>query len=61
MAEKAAQEKEYSSMRCFWCFNRIQVKYDQPTAKCPTCGNAWRITWVTPKDPKIRGRFYAAI
>lgn len=58
MVKKAAREIEPSVIRCFWCFSRIEVKHDQPTAKCPSCGNAWRITWVTPNDPKIRGRFY---
>jgi DNA-directed RNA polymerase subunit RPC12/RpoP len=52
----ADKKKEYS-FRCMRCLGgRISVPRGEQTARCPLCGQGWRITWVTPEVAKIRGR-----
>jgi uncharacterized protein (DUF983 family) len=49
--------EEGYEMRCLRCLKgRIIVPWGQKEAVCPYCGQGWRITWVTPKVAKIRGR-----
>lgn len=50
-------EKEAYELRCLRCVQgRLRVPWSQTQAVCPYCGQAWRITWVTPTVAKIRGR-----
>jgi ribosomal protein S27E len=50
------KKKEYN-LRCMRCLGgRITVQPGQTEARCPHCGQGWRITWVTPDVAKIRGR-----
>ncbi|MFO7773307.1 MAG: hypothetical protein R6V59_05155 [Dehalococcoidia bacterium] len=49
--------KEAYELRCLRCVRgRLAVPWGQTQAVCPYCGEAWRITWVTPVVAKIRGR-----
>jgi hypothetical protein len=34
---------------------RIQPEKGNKTAKCPTCGMEYRVHWVNPTLPRIRG------
>jgi hypothetical protein len=34
---------------------RIQPEKGKMTAKCPTCGMEYRVHWVNPTLPRIRG------
>lgn len=55
-----AGKKEYT-LRCMRCLGgRITVPRGETTARCPHCGQGWRITWVTPDVAKIRGRLIEA-
>ncbi|MFQ5827477.1 MAG: hypothetical protein ACE5IA_09000 [Dehalococcoidia bacterium] len=50
-------EKEGYTLRCMRCLKgRIVVPWAQEEIQCPYCGQEWRITWVTPKVAKIRGK-----
>jgi hypothetical protein len=52
-----ADKKEEYTLRCMRCLGgRISVARGEETARCPHCGQGWRITWVTPDVAKIRGR-----
>jgi hypothetical protein len=51
------KEQEGYEMRCLRCLKgRMMVPWGQAQIACPYCGQAWRITWVTPKVAKIRGK-----
>lgn len=50
-------EKDGYALRCLRCVQgRIIVPWSQSQVVCPYCSQAWRITWVTPKIAKIRGK-----
>jgi ribosomal protein S27E len=52
-----SEGKEGYEMRCLKCLKgRITVPWGQLEITCPYCGQGWRITWVTPKVAKIRGK-----
>jgi hypothetical protein len=34
---------------------RIEPEKGKKTAKCPTCGMEYRVHWVNPNLPRIRG------
>lgn len=53
-------QKVRHEVRCFVCLKRMELAPEQKTVECPHCGQAWRITWVTPTMPKIRGRYYGS-
>lgn len=60
MAKKAAvkDEKERSRMgevRCLNCFERVRVPPRAERITCPACEWEWRIAWVNPDLPKVRG------
>lgn len=49
------QKKSFSN-RCYNCLKRMQIEPEQDIVKCPNCGQEWRVTWVTPETPHIRGK-----
>ena len=56
-AESLRKTRTYGKFRCHnpTCMERIQPEKGSKTAKCPTCGMEYRIHWVTPTLPRIRG------
>jgi hypothetical protein len=56
-AESLRKKRTYGKFRCHnpSCMERIQPEKGHPTAKCPTCGMEYRIHWVNPTLPRIRG------
>lgn len=56
-AESLRKTRTYGKFRCHnpSCMERIQPAKGEKTAKCPTCGMEYRIHWVTPTLPRIRG------
>ena len=55
-----SKEQEGYEMRCLRCLGgRMLVPWGQTRTTCPYCGQAWRITWVTPRVAKIRGKVLA--
>ncbi len=43
-----------ASVRCLNCSNRIEVPEKAEEVSCPSCNTRYQITWITPKQPKIR-------
>jgi hypothetical protein len=56
-AESLRKTRTYGKFRCHnpTCMERIQPEKRAKTAKCPTCGMEYRVHWVTPTLPRIRG------
>ena len=49
------------SVRCSSCLQRITIAVKATEATCPYCDMRYRISWVTPDQPRIRGPVWAAI
>lgn len=47
--------RSMGSVRCLQCFERISFPSGTETAACPKCGFEWRLAWINPSFPKIRG------
>ncbi|MCX8205070.1 MAG: hypothetical protein N3H31_05415 [Candidatus Nezhaarchaeota archaeon] len=43
------------AVRCCNCFHRIAIKPGAELATCPRCNIEYRIAWVAPDQPLIRG------
>ena len=56
-AESLRKTRTYGKFRCHnpSCMERIQPEKGHKTAKCPTCGMEYRVHWVNPTLPRIRG------
>ena len=56
-AEALRRTRTYGKFRCHnpSCMGRITVEPGAPTCKCPTCGLEFRVAWVRPDFPRIRG------
>jgi len=42
-------------IRCLNCFSRFSPEPGANRAVCPSCRIEWRISWLRPETPKIRG------
>ena len=51
------KKRTYGKFRCHnpSCMERIEPGKGDKTAKCPTCGMEYRVHWVNPTLPRIRG------
>ena len=56
-AESLQKTRTFGKVRCHnpSCMERIVPEDGANHAKCPTCGMEFRIFWVNPKLPRIRG------
>lgn len=56
-AEELAKTRSYGKARCHNadCSARIAIPPGAKTVKCPECGCEWRVSWVSPQVPRIRG------
>ena len=56
-AESLRKTRTYGKFRCHnpTCMERIQPEKGKKTAKCATCGMEYRVHWVNPNLPRIRG------
>ncbi len=56
-AETLRKTRTYGKVRCHnpSCMERIQPKSGSDRAKCSICGMEYRIFWVKPDFPRIRG------
>jgi predicted RNA-binding Zn-ribbon protein involved in translation (DUF1610 family) len=56
-AENLRKTRTYGKFRCHnpSCMERIEPEKGCKTAKCPTCGMEYRVHWVNPNLPRIRG------
>jgi len=57
VAESLRETRTYGKFRCHnpSCMGRITVEPGAKHCKCPTCGLEWRVSWVKPNFPRIRG------
>jgi hypothetical protein len=54
-AETTAEGRSSGQVRCMNCMKRIAPPPGSKQYKCPHCGFEWRITWLWPDFPRIRG------
>jgi hypothetical protein len=54
-AESLIKGRTLGEFRCFNCYKRGTVEPGAETCKCPHCGFEWRIVWIDPTFPRIRG------
>ena len=54
-AEITARGRSSGLVRCMNCMERIKPPSGVKTYKCPHCGFEWRISWLWPDFPRIRG------
>lgn len=56
-SESLSQTRTYGKVRCHnpSCMGRITPEPGSQQIVCPTCGMAYRLFWVTPELPRIRG------
>ena len=49
------------SVRCSSCLKRITIEPRASRATCPYCDMQFRISWVTPDQPRVRGPVWEAL
>jgi len=56
-AESLRKTRTYGKVRCHnpSCMGRLQPTAGAKTVKCPECGMEYRIYWIRPDFPRIRG------
>ncbi len=56
-AESLRATRTYGQVRCMnpSCVSRITPAPGQTKAKCPKCGSEWRIFWIKPGFPRVKG------
>ena len=40
-------------LRCKACAARFEATHPTPTARCPACGETWRLRWFTPDSGMV--------
>jgi len=61
-AEVLRKTRTYGKVRCHnpSCMDRIQPEPGADRVKCPRCGMEYRLYWVNPHLPRIRGPVWEA-
>jgi len=56
-AESLRATRSYGKVRCHnpTCMGRLEPKPGDKTIKCNVCSSEFRLFWVTPELPRIRG------
>ena len=56
-AESLRKTRTYGKVRCHnpSCMGRIQPNRGEKHVKCPECGMEFRVSWIRPDFPRIRG------
>jgi DNA-directed RNA polymerase subunit RPC12/RpoP len=54
-SESLVGGRSMGAFRCLQCFKRISPPPAAKTYKCPHCGYEWRVFWISPEIPRIRG------
>jgi len=56
-AESLSKTRTFGKIRCHnpSCMERIQPSPGAEKVKCPICGMEYRLVWVNPRFPRIRG------
>jgi hypothetical protein len=53
--EQTARGRTTGALRCMNCYERLVPPPAAKTLKCPHCSYEWRIYWISPEFPRIRG------
>ncbi|CAB5081941.1 hypothetical protein D3OALGA1CA_284 [Olavius algarvensis associated proteobacterium Delta 3] len=56
-SESLRNTRTYGKFRCHnpSCMGRLQPEGGQGEVQCPECGMAFRVAWIRPDFPRIRG------
>jgi predicted RNA-binding Zn-ribbon protein involved in translation (DUF1610 family) len=56
-AESLRKTRTYGKVRCHnpSCMGRLQPEAGQDKVRCPECGMEFRVAWIRPDFPRIRG------
>lgn len=54
-SESLVKGRSIGAFRCLQCFERISPPPAAKAYQCPHCGFEWRIFWISPDIPRIRG------
>lgn len=56
-AESLRKTRTYGKFRCHnpSCMGRLQPEPGAKQVKCPVCGMEFRVAWIRPDFPRIRG------
>ena len=56
-AEDLRKTRTYGQVRCHnpSCMGRLQPEPGEDHVKCPACGMEFRVAWIKPGFPRIRG------
>jgi len=56
-AESLRETRTYGKFRCHnpSCMGRLQPNPGENHVKCPSCGMEFRVYWIKPDFPRIRG------
>ena len=56
-AEALRETRTYGKFRCHnpSCMGRLQPHAGEHEVKCPSCGMEFRVHWIRPDFPRIRG------
>ena len=56
-AESLRKTRTYGRFRCHnpTCMGRLQPEAGKATVKCPESGSEFRVHWIRPDFPRIRG------
>jgi hypothetical protein len=56
-AESLRKTRTYGKFRCHnpSCMGRLMPESGQKQVKCPECGLEFRVAWIKPDFPRIRG------
>ena len=61
-AEALRKTRTYGKFRCHnpTCMGRLEPEGGQAHVKCPECGMEFRVHWIRPDFPRIRGPVWDA-
>ncbi len=56
-SKELQKTRSYGKVRCHnpSCLERLTPEPGAKTIKCPRCGMEYRVYWLTPQVPRIRG------
>ncbi len=56
-AESLRKTRTYGKFRCHnpSCMGRLQPQAGDQQVRCPECGMEFRVAWIKPDFPRIRG------
>ncbi len=64
LAEELSKTRSYGKVRCPnpGCVDiRLSPEPGAKSVKCPKCGTEWRVVWLKPGFPRIRGPVWDSI